>query len=363
MKNRIFILFFLFISFSGYSQINISVQLPASGFVPKSQLWNVVLINNNGEDLQIMVRFTLSDANTGQPLLSAASGSFLMNKGVKLLKEGDVQPIQYNNYSIDFSKDFLPIGSYIICYQIISEPKQQIVGEECVRINIDPLSPPLLNTPFNGEELNTHYPQFSWMPPTALEMFNRLNYDLIVSEILPGQTATDAIMQNSPIYSRNNITQTYDQYPSSYLKLDTGKIYAWQIIAKNGESFAAKTEVWKFKIKPVNLTTSLIDDYPFIQLKQESPEHGIAPNGILKISYRNETADTTVIVHLLETGNASKADNHFELRVISGENLLQKDIRNIIHPKVNKVYEAYIINSRKEKWYTLFEIANIKKTQ
>jgi hypothetical protein len=66
---------------------------------------------------------------------------------------------------------------------------------------------------------------------------------------MPGQSSTEAIQYNSPVYTKANILQTYESYPSSFSALDTGKTYAWQVIARNGLDYAVKTEVWTFKIK------------------------------------------------------------------------------------------------------------------
>jgi len=143
------------------------------------------------------------------------------------------------------------MGAYIACYQVYhaGDKGDEPLGDECVRINIDPLSPPLLNSPADQSEVQSPYPQFTWMPPTPFDMFTDANYEILVTEVVPGQSSTEAIQYNTPVYTKSNILQTYESYPSSFSALDTGKIYAWQVIARNGLNYAVKTEVWTFKLR------------------------------------------------------------------------------------------------------------------
>jgi hypothetical protein len=339
------------------AQVSINVQLPPAGLVQKEQLWNLILVNNGADVLDITLQLNLQDAFTGQIVLTATTGNLLLSKGVKMLKPTDIQPINYTYNLPDFTRNYLPMGSYIACYQVINAGarKETALAEECMRIHIDPLSPPLLNSPADKSMVATPYPQFTWMPPTPFDMFSTLNYDLLITEVIEGQSPTEAIQYNTPIYTKSAITQPYESYATSFTKLDTGKIYAWQVIAKNGLSYAAKTEIWTFKIAPPNWVTQLIEQTPFIKMKIDNPEKGIAPNGFLKMAYTNETSDTTIKVYLKEV-NATTPLTSFEVILYRGENLIQKDIQKIVKAKENKLYEAYILNSRNELWRMLFEI-------
>jgi len=345
------------------AQVSVNVQLPAAGFVQKEQLWNLVLVNNNTDAADLSIRLNVQDAHSGQVLLSATTGSFLVSKGVKLLKTEDVQPVAYSYAAPDFSGTYLPMGAYIACYQVINNAsrKDAPVAQECTRINIDPLSPPQLTSPLNKSELTNPYPQFTWMPPTPLDMFNNLTYDLLITEVLQGQSATQAIQYNTPVYTKSNLSQSYENYATGFTKLDTGKLYAWQVVARNGLNYAAKTEVWTFKIAPPSWVKQLIEQTPFIKMKQDNPERGIAPNGILKLSYMNETGDTLVKVRITDPSASQQQETVFDIKVSSGENLVQHDLQKMLHPQEGKTYEACIINSRNEKWKIFFEVKEYKE--
>jgi hypothetical protein len=256
------------------AQITINAQLPAAGLVTKDQLWNLITVNNNADVLDVSVKMNLQDAVTGQVVLSASTGNILLSKGVKVITNRDIQPVVYNYNVQELSRKYLPMGAYIACFRVVkNEEAQTLLGEDCISINIDPLSPPLLNTPADQAEIQTPYPQFSWMPPTPFDMFSNMSYDLLVTELLVGQNATEAIQYNTPIYSKTNINQPYETYNSSFTKLEVGKKYAWQVVAKNGLSYAAKTDVWTFKItndKPAEKVSNIT----YITLGGENAESG-----------------------------------------------------------------------------------------
>lgn len=344
------------------TQVNINVQMPPAGLVQKEQLWDLVLINNNETVLDITLQLNLQNALTGQVVLSATTGNILLSKGARIIKARQIQPINYTFNLPDFSRNFLPMGAYVACYRVIDagNRKESPVAEDCIRFNIDPLSPPLLNAPSDKSVIETPYPQFVWMPPAPFDMFTSLTYDLLVTEVLEGQSATEAIQYNSPVYTRTNLSQPYEPYASSFSKLDTGRLYAWQVVAKNGLNYAAKTEVWTFKIAPPSWVAQIVEQTPYLKMKMDNPEKGIAPNGILKMSYTNETSDTVAIVKVNEMNSGEKSESSFEVKIIPGENLLQVDIGKSMQARDGKVYEASIRNSRQEIWKMLFEVKAYK---
>ena len=275
MFKKIILAVIILLPFCVKAQVSLNVQLPPGGYVQKEQLWNLVLVSNNTDIIDVNVQLNLQDALTGQVVMSASTNNILLTKGVKVLKSNDLLPITYNYNVADFSKNYIPMGSYIACYQVInnSNRKETPMVEECIRINIDALSPPLLNSPTDKAEIETPYPQFSWMPPTPFEMFSNLTYDLLITDILEGQSSTEAIQYNTPIYTKNNISQPYESYATSFKKLDTGKVYAWQVIAKNGTNYAAKTEIWTFKITNAPALTK-ITSITYISLGDDDTKLG-----------------------------------------------------------------------------------------
>ncbi len=355
MINKIIFSILLVVPFITKAQITINAQLPPGGLVQKEQLWNLVIANNKAEILDVSIKMNLQDAVTGQVVLSASTGNILLGKGVKIISNRDIQPVQYNYNVQDVSRTFLPMGNYTACYRLMkNDDGQEALGEDCISINIDPLSPPLLNTPADNSILEIQYPQFTWMPPTPFDMFSNLSYDLLVTELLPGQNATDAIQYNTPIYSRSNLSQPYENYSSSFTKLEIGKTYAWQVVAKNGQRYSAKTAVWIFKIKDTEKPLENTNNTYFL-LDDNVTGNYITKANIIHVRYYSGTATYSgVFIFSDEKGNIIKkitktvvaGDNYFDLN-ITGSFLQNKLYKCTLTDKENKTHTlTFSINKK-----------------
>jgi hypothetical protein len=182
----------------------------------------------------------------------------------------------------------------------------------------------LLNAPADTATLQTAYPQFSWLPPAPLNLFGLLSYDLLVVEVLPGQTSGDAIQKNLPVYNAGNITLPFNNYAASGKALDSGRTYAWQVVAKNNNQFVAQSEVWTFKIaavipikkEQVAETYALIEnDLKGIYLVKKQAL------GVKYYSYNRQYETTLLIVDengqvLLQQQQVIKqGDNYFDVKI------------------------------------------------
>jgi hypothetical protein len=334
------------------AQLVLNAQLPSAGFVQKDQLWNLILVNNNADILDLSIQMDLQDAATGQVVLSASTGNFLIGKGVKNIAAKDLQPIVYNYYVPELSRNSLPMGAYVACYQIVS--KLSPLAQECIHFNIDPLSPPLLSSPADKAEIESPYPQFTWMPPSPYDMFTNLSYDIMVTEITEGQSATEAIQYNTPIYSKADIAQPYESYASSFTKLDTGKIYAWQVVAKNGLNYAAKTEVWTFKVKE-HIQNLENKNETFIELNNSSERKLYSFSGKhLKISYYAFEKENTDTIRIFSSDNQLMQQT--TRTMVYGNNFFALNITFGI--KTNEIYTIEIAGKGKRKLRQNFQIQN-----
>lgn len=336
------------------AQVSINAQLPPAGLIQQEQLWYLILSNSKEDAIDVNIKLSLQDAASGQVVLAANSGSFLLGKGVKVVTARDIQPIVYNYSNADFTRGYLPMGSYIACYQVyhMTQKGEELMGDDCIRINIDPLSPPLLNTPSDKSEVQSPYPQFTWMPPTPIDMFNNLNYELLITEVLPGQSSTEAIQSNTPIYTNANILQTYESYPTSFTSLDTGKIYAWQVIARNGLNYSAKTEVWTFKVRQEKINMDPISSN-YILLNNDMT--GIYPvkKSQLHIKYvsSSPTYETTIS---FSDGENDKPIKTMSQKVQPGDNFFDLDISNGFQP--GRIYKVIIRDFNKKQYSLRFSI-------
>lgn len=349
----------LLVKISTIAQVSLQPNIPPVGMLQKSQLWNVLVINSSNTALDCKLQLLLRDRNTGQEVLTATTGFFNIGAGAKQLNINLLNPIQYNYLvnGIDSRlQGLLPAGNYLACYSLSSGTGKTQLAEECVQFDVEPLSPPMLIFPTDSSKLDNQPSQFSWTPPTPVGMFNGLRYEVIITPVNEGQKAEEAIQENLPFYSSENTISNMLNYSTATTAFEKDKWYAWQVIAKNDQNYAGKSQTWVFKIKGPSIETMILEQSPYIKMKKQNPEKGIAPNGILKLSYLNEPSDSMALVNIISVKNGNKIIGHFSVQLQPGENLLQFDLKKKLDLKEGEVYEAWITNTRMEKWGLQFEI-------
>lgn len=296
---------------SGFGQLSVSLQGPPAGLIQQSGLWNMALINSGSSTLEVTISLSLVDNSTNQPVLTATTRPVLLTRGVRQLKPMDLSPVSYSYLSPAFARlgtgnGLLPVGNYRACYTFYTfygeRHTESVLAEECIPVEIQPLSPPQLSLPADTTVVETPCPQFSWLPPVPLNLFSDLNYDLLVTEVQAGQTPQSAIQENLPVYSGLNLAQAFHSYAASYKRLDTGKVYAWRVIAKNGQSFAAQSEVWTFQVRKPPLAPLVPANGTYLELKSNSGAigTGILPNKILGLQYYSYDKTHEAVINLVD---------------------------------------------------------------
>lgn len=344
------------------AQINIQPVIPMAGVIQKSTLWNIVLTNTSLNTFECRLELTIRERTNGMEVMTATTGSFQMSGGAKQLNANFLLPIQYNYIAPSFSSrtdDFIPIGDYIACYRLTYG--KDITAEECVSFDVEPLSPPMLINPADSSVLDLQPSQFAWIPPSPTNLFSRLQYEVLITEIQPGQKAEEAMQQNLPFYTEPNVQINNITYSGMATSFEIEKWYAWQVIAKDDNNYAAKSEVWVFKINDKSSINMIVDAAPFVKMKKYNPEKGIAQNGVLKLSYLNETSDTVAKINFIDLSSPEKVTKTITIPIKQGENLIKYNVAKELKFQKGKLYKAEIINSRNEKWEMLFEIYQYKK--
>lgn len=365
MKRLILLLFFL-PTLGAYAQFTLQPMLPTGGVVRYAQLWNVAAVNSGGP-LQCRLELILRERESSTEVLTASSNIFSLSKGANQLNLRSLMPIQYNSVTVVRSdnQSFLNAGSYTACYRLFSTEsgKNTILADECITFDVEPLSPPYLVSPPDSAVLTAAPRQFNWLPPSPPQMFSNLRYQVTITEVMEGQTAAEAISLNPVVYTEYNTTGTVINYGPTYPALEKNKMYAWQVIAYDDRSYAVKTETWTFRVKEETAAEKIIKGSPFIRMRMSAPETGVAPDGVLKLSYNNRYADSTVSVTVKDMSGGAKERKPqvFSVSVRSGENNIEYQLSKIMQVSENRTYEASIENSQGEKWYVLFVVKRFKE--
>jgi hypothetical protein len=358
---------------SASCQLSFTLQVPQSGVLLKSQLWNAVIVNSYPDTRQVYLGLSLSDAITGNPVVTALTGQFTVPQGATQISETNVSPIIYSYLSNDIidrdPEGYLPAGSYTACYTLFltQEGIGSFVAEQCTPLIVEPVSPPILNTPFNQQKINTSFPQFTWIPPFPLEIFSNLTYDFILVEVGEGQNAADAIQQNLPVYSEN-FSDVFLNYPASAISLDTNKVYAWQVKAKNNGQFTAQSEVWTFSLS--DTTTNVPEDNfsTYTKLKRYlDASISVSVKNILAY-YENNADDSTATYSIYDIDQNSENDGSLKfvksgtIRLSQGINLINLTPEELQDLEDGKEYLFQVYNSRNETWsMKFFYYRNTKK--
>lgn len=363
MKKIFFLIIFCY-SQCCYSQLSVNIMIPPSGMMDKQQLWNIFATNTEAFPLSIQVQVAFSEVATGQPVFTASSSFELSGAGTKQLSAATINPVQYNILNPDYRIDpgptgLLPIGSFTVCYDFLILKYNKVV-QECQQITIPPLGPLLLNQPSDGAALSELHPLFNWLPPSPVNSLHNLRYELRLTEILPAQSAADAIHDNIPVATIRNLGATNFQYTPSSPALSPNTQYAWQVIAFNNLTEIGKSETWSFSIKQDVASIVVPKSEPaYIKLEKEGKQNGYAVFwGNLQFDYMNETGDTTL--QILVEDLTTPRHTSFTLRLDSiklkrGQNLINYKATEDSRFKNKHQYLLLLPNSRNESWRLRFE--------
>lgn len=362
MKKILFLIGLFYVQ-HGYSQLAVTIMIPPSGMMDKQQLWNIIATNTETSPLAIQVQARFSEVATGQPVFIASS-SFVINTGTKQLSASTIDPVMYNVLNSDYRIDpgpsgLLPVGTFNVCYDFVITKYNKIV-QECQQITIPPLGPLLLIQPSDAAILSELHPSFTWLPPSPVNSLNNLRYELRLTEVLPGQSAADAIQDNIPVSAIRNLAATNFQYTQSSPALSPNQQYAWQVIAFNNVTEIGKSETWSFTTKQDARDILLPNSEPaYIKLEKEGKQNGYAVFwGNLRFDYRNETSDS--VLHILVEDLTSPRHTSFTLpldtvKLKKGQNLVTYNALEDSRFINKHQYLLRLPNSRNESWQLRFE--------
>ncbi len=347
-------------------QLQINLQLPPIGLTVKSQLWNMAVVNTAGMELPVQLILTMTDVTSNEVVFRGQTRTFQLPVGIKQIRMADLLPIFQTDvnpsYPVDNnSEGFLPVGAFRCCFLLrVLEGYKQSDIEECQDIQVEPLSPPVLISPSDNEGIEPAHPQFIWSPPMPYTLFRNLQYDLFVTEVNGSQSAGDAIQRNIPLLHQQNLTSTSFQYPLSIPGLDTGKLYAWQVIAKNNMLPVAKSEAWIFKMQSdvVDTVKQKESGIYYAKLVRDMLGSPIICSGVLHFAYDNEYNQTSAKINIYDiTGKNIK---QIKLRQDTqslryGENLISLDLQRLDGIAYGHFYLLELEASGGGSWYLKFE--------
>lgn len=113
-------------------------------------------------------------------------------------------------------------------------------------------TPILLSLPMDADTIEEEEPTFVWQTTLSNpENDPRLNVQLAVVKLDEDQTATEGMIENAPVFIRQNLLSNSLNYSSVDHELEPGVWYAWQVVLFYNGVQVQQSEVWKFiKVEP-----------------------------------------------------------------------------------------------------------------
>ena len=219
-------------------------------------------------------QFKLTLEHNGDQLLEMDSEAINFEPGVYSYATFDedpaiIFPLSYEEWlnqlnPVLSTNGILPEGDYLLRIEAIpTDPNSLIPTIPGIALfTVRYAEPPLLLTPPDGASISAQLPIFSWTPVTGSPLGSTMEYELLITEVLAGQTPAQALESNIEQAHRALIEQTSFVYSPTELPLEPGKIYAWQVQARDINDQLpildqGNTEIYTFSIAGEGLGTGL----------------------------------------------------------------------------------------------------------
>jgi len=348
------------------AQVILNPLLPQMGLTMKSQLWNLSVVNSTNQDIQGQVQVLMTNVSNNQKVLSGSTRYLLFPRGLKQLSANEVMPVTYNvlvpSAGVNAAPDgFLPVGVYDVCYTLMKMVGDHFerMAEQCETVEIQPLGPPQLAYPGNNDEVDRTRPLFTWIPPSPISAFSYLTYGYTLVQVQSTQSPADAVQKNIPLASAQNINPTNYPYPPALPELDTGKLYAWQIVAFSAGSSIARSDVWTFRVKKKDAPAALAPVKNFYtRFQQDADGSAAICRGTLFYEYNNAWNDEYVQLKLYDISTANRQEiplDSAKVLMRYGQNLKQIEFLKMQSIIDKHTYLLELLNGKNERWYLKLE--------
>ena len=245
--------FFLITSFTGAQTIIVVLKQPPPNQWHVEDLWQLTLINTSQESYNVYLYGTVEEAGAGF-VFEGITASFTLESNYSgPVYPGDLEPVDVGYVNSDYEDivqktGTLPAGTYTICIYVKNYETDEELGYDCITQYIMHPSPPELISPIEETIIEEELLVFMWMPPMPILPGDMITYNLIIMEIMDGQTAIEATEANPAWFGETGIFSTSFQFPISAREFEQGVTYAWQVTAvvENKNWVIGKSEVWWF---------------------------------------------------------------------------------------------------------------------
>ena len=347
------------VSLTTQAQVQVLQVPPNPAHFLMNEMWNAQLLNAQ-QELTVVAEATLSGqqgviarAQTGKFLLAAGSTN-LYNAPMTLGSIRVLNPAFAAN-----QQQPLPIGNYQLCIRVLSGETSQEIASSCQEVQVEPMTPLLLFTPYDTEEIETTQPLLGWIRPGPAYLFPGIRYQVKVVEMLKGQSSTEAIKKNNAMMYQADYEPINLVYPGFAEKLDTGKTYAWQVLGSMGNGQLLESEVWTFRLKqPDSLKKELPPVYSYYKLKPEKDAYaGIAVKN-LGFIFSEELPNQGLSFKIYDSRQKEVTLDQIELLTHAGDNRFILELNQLGTFQQGAAYMLEVQGRDFKKYYLPFRYFN-----
>lgn len=329
------------------------VIAPSSGFnLQLSTVTNFTVVNSSGSAKTALLRYYIK--NMSGVLAEGSKSSVNIDPGANNFTYAGAD-LTYTSIASNFAVDMfgnIPYGNYSFCVDVINPSTLEPYASSCSDVQSILLSPPMLVTPINKQEVYTLNPLLSWLPPGPA-INQGFTYKIKLAEVLPNQNAYDAVFNNYALLEDQGIPTTNLLYPISAPALEYGKTYAWKIFAYAGSTLAGETDVWSFTpVLPDTGSKKSIKTAPIIIMDAEKNKKAVVATNVLRIQsdeLLNVTSPDILITDMssnpLSSSNITvKAQDNGVFALTFSNESAMKDKTFLIRvktPKNNLIYATF----------------------
>ncbi|WP_212002830.1 hypothetical protein [Chitinophaga sp. HK235] len=198
------------------------------------------------------------------------------------------------------------------------------LGQQCFNYSLQPFSPLILTSPYDGDQICDKRPNLFWQP--LLPAIPGMQYRLILTTLNPGQNKAEALRYNLPLINQSFINTPMLFFPPSAQELKEGKEYIWQVTAYKGDVLLSTSEMWTFKLQCKDSSAPLTPE-SFRDIEDLTKGNFYLANGYIRFATHNTYAATNLnyeIVCLTDPG--SKVKHLPKVKLVHGGNHVVIDL-------------------------------------
>jgi len=230
--------------------ITAALDAPPEGRLRMTDLWSLVLVNHGAKSVDILLVATVRDSLGQTVFKGRAKGPTIPGSQTRRIRMGDLRGIAIEEISPQIRAAIsqtgaLPDGRWKLCIEAVAVNGGN--ASDCRELLVGSALPPVLLAPYDNAEVTDRQVAWSWFMQPRTTSGQEVRCNLVVVEILPGQTPEEALRVNPVLIRRKDLKAAAWQADPAVRPFRSGHRYAWRIQAVVGEgSEVCASEIWTF---------------------------------------------------------------------------------------------------------------------